>query len=123
MPRYPKGSPEAKAWAEKMRQARESKSSPVTSTAVAEQPRATMASTEAGIQMPPRDIRRGTLIKQLTDEQLEAELEHTTAEDFVKRHHDKMDANYDAMARVLRITPEEVRQMLKDQGYVFSPGA
>lgn len=64
----------------------------------------------------------GRLIPQLTQKELEAELEYTTVENFIKKHTDNMDANIDAMARVLRLEPREIREMQLELGYNLPDG-
>lgn len=104
---------------------------------------ATPASTEAGIMQPPQPqapVKKGVLIKQLTDDELEHELNDMDLKSnveppegidepknqldaFFLKHHIAQDANYDAMARVSHLEPQDVRDRLKDLGVKLPNGA
>lgn len=115
-----------KAASERMKAMHEAKKAQqTTATAVAE-PEATAASTQAGIEIPPAPstIRKPTIIRQLSDEELENDLEAIGLDDWLMKHHDKMDANYDTLARVAHLDgAPEVRDRLKTMGVQFPPGA
>ena len=91
-----------------------------------EAPQATAASTAAGINIPPstESVKRATIIPQLPREQLEAELDDMELDDWLEKHHNKMDANYDILAKVSHLgTAQDVRDRLKVLGYAFPDGA
>lgn len=91
-----------------------------------QEPEATVASTEAGINIPPprSQLKRATVIPQKSDDELENELETTELDDWLKKHHDAMDANYDTLARISHLgSAQEVRDRLKGMGYEFPAGA
>ena len=72
---------------------------------------------EAGITQPAGGTGVGTLIHQLDDKVLTAELEDLDTKEFIKKHTDNEDANVNAMARVLRLTETEVRTIQRELGY------
>lgn len=107
-------------------------------------PVSTKASQDAGIQLPPQTdpspVKKGVLIKQKTDDELDRELNDTDIisnlevpegvtkpttqiDAFLIKHQEDKTANYDAMARVLHLETYEVRERLKELGYSFPGGA
>jgi hypothetical protein len=106
--------------------------------------KATVASTEAGIMQPLNEGEitqiQSKLISLLSVDDLYDELENadlvSKAKDLIKGkkidnqvdaflaiHHEALDANDDRMAQVLNIEPWDVRDRLKDLGYIFPDGA
>jgi len=100
-------------------------------------------SSESGIMKPANidgDAPRAKLITQLTIDELYEELEskdliaiaketikdielETQVDAFLAIHHEALDANEDRMAQVLNIEPWDVRDRLKELGYIFPEGA
>jgi hypothetical protein len=106
--------------------------------------KATVASTEAGIMQPLNEGEitqvRARLIPLLSVDDLYDELENadlvTKAKEVIKGkkidnqvdaflaiHHEALDANEDRMGQVLNIEPWDVRDRLKELGYIFPEGA
>ena len=102
---FKKGSPEAKAWAEKMKAAREGKVSEVTSNPV--------KANKYGM---------GQLIKQISIEEAEAELDELNVDEWIKKHYDAKDFNIDRMSEVLRESREEIYNRLHAMGYDLPAG-
>jgi hypothetical protein len=123
MPRFAKGSPEAKEWAQKMREARTARTG---NTAVAERPRPVKLSpnsVEAGVMQPSGDSSpQGVLIKQISIEEAEADLDELGVDDWVKKHYDHGDFNIQNMANLLRETPEDIYNRLHIMGYELPDG-
>jgi hypothetical protein len=120
MPRFEKGSPEAKEWGEKMRQAREG------TTIVQERPkpvRLSPQSVEAGMQQPSGESTvRGQVIQQISVEEAEKDLDELGVDDWVKKHYDQGDFNIQNMANLLRETTEEIYTRLHFMGYELPAG-
>lgn len=123
---------ERKAFGEKMKQAREAKRQPQVKATQAErpgnmEPSITAEAFAQGITLPANADKphqpQGQLIPQLSDNELYAELEYLTLEDFVRRHTDMFDANVDAMARVTRLSRDEIMAIQRELGYALPEGA
>lgn len=100
-------------------------SEPAPGTGVTYDPKA--ESIEAGIVTPAKQDTKppkpGIVIPQLEEKQLENELEELDVSEFIKKHTDSMDANVMTMARVLRMTEQEVRDVQRELGYQLPNGA
>jgi hypothetical protein len=119
---FKKGSPEAKEWAAKMRAA---KSAPVMNkTKEVKQPvRLSPNSVAAGIEQPSGDgSTMGRLIKQLTIEEAENQLDEMTVDDWVFNHYNKGDFNIQKMADVLRESREDIYNRLHALGVELPQG-
>ena len=106
--------------------------------------KSTKASEEAGIMIPPTqekvETNAGKLIKQLTTDELFAELDDETlmekakelapnakniqnqVDAFLAIHHEQMDANYLKLSEVLNWDTWDVTDRLKEIGYIFPAG-
>lgn len=122
---------ERKAFGERMKQARASKRQPKEKATIAErpgnmEPSITKEAAEQGITPPANQDQPkaplAQIVNQLPDSELYEELEHLTLEDFVRRHTDMMDANVDAMARVTRLSRDEIFAIQRELGYPLPEG-
>ena len=120
MPNFEKGSPEAKEWGRKMREAREG------NVATEERPKPVKlspASVEAGMQQPSGEsTRRAEVIQQISIEEAENDLDELGVDAWVKKHYDKGDFNIQNMANVLRETTEDIYNRLHAMGYELPAG-
>jgi hypothetical protein len=67
----------------------------------------------------------GKVLVQKLENELEDELDsgvHASIDDFVKAHWEAGDANVMRMSKVLRMSTEEVWQVIKDLGYKLPQG-
>lgn len=116
---------ERKAAGDRLKAAREAKNS---NTMVAEVPKPiSRAASDMGMTTPANDSvithPKGAIIPQLPDSVLLNELDDLSLNDFIKKHSDAFDANIDAMARVTRLSPAEIRDIQRDLGYGLPDGA
>lgn len=83
----------------------------------------TQGAADAGIQQPAETpTRRSTVIKQISQEEAEADLDELGVDDWLKKHYQASDFNIDSMADVLRETREDIYNRLHALGYELPPG-
>jgi hypothetical protein len=109
MPRFAKGSQEAKDYMAQMRANR--------GVTVKQPVKINAGAAEAGIQQPANDnAPKGKLITQISAEEAEAQLDDMDVQAWVKLHYDQGDFNIQKMAEVLRESTEDIYNRLHVQG-------
>ena len=77
----------------------------------------------AGIMQPEGGVnRKGTLVRQISVDEAEADLEEVGVDDWVKKHYDAKDFNIQSMADVLRESTEDIYNRLHAYGYELPEG-
>ena len=120
MPRPEKGSPEAKQWAADMRAkrlAKEAEIQKVIKETTKGPVKLSPSSVDAGIMQPSGDTSpRGTIIRQISQDEAIAQLDEMDVQEWVKYHYDKGDFNIQSMGEVLRESTEEIYNRLHAAG-------